>query len=247
MKTLSNSSRSRFAFTLIELLTVIAIIAILMGLLFPAIGAVRENARRTQAKNEVTQLVAALKHYYTEYSKYPPLEAASAAAPATPPANPKDLYCGDKLRDTNCTFNNVAVMDTLRAISRKDGVNENDAANPRRIPFYEAKIVQNPLLPRSGVLEVSSSGVQPTNPEQIGCLFDPWGNQYFIMMDTNYDNALDMGQCYKDFGETDELQKPRTGVGAFSVGKDNALGDLKKFPGVYRQGTEVCDDVISWQ
>ena len=49
------------AFTLIELLTVIAIIAILMGLLFPAVNAVKENAKKVQAKNDVTQIVAAVK------------------------------------------------------------------------------------------------------------------------------------------------------------------------------------------
>ncbi|HEX5175388.1 MAG TPA: type II secretion system protein, partial [Chthoniobacteraceae bacterium] len=46
-----------FGFTLIELLTVIAIIAILMGLLFPAVNAVKENAKKVQAKNDVTQIV----------------------------------------------------------------------------------------------------------------------------------------------------------------------------------------------
>ena len=58
-------------FTLVELLTVIAIIAVLMGLLFPTINAVKESARKAQAKNDVTQLVTAVKAYYTEYGKYP--------------------------------------------------------------------------------------------------------------------------------------------------------------------------------
>ena len=48
------------AFTLIELLVVIAIIAILVGLLFPAFKAVQNQARQTQAKNDLThpELVA---------------------------------------------------------------------------------------------------------------------------------------------------------------------------------------------
>src|SRR5947207_11229098 len=59
------------AFTLIELLVVIAIIAILVGLLFPAFRAVQDQAKRTQAKNDLTQIVNAVNAYYTDYGKYP--------------------------------------------------------------------------------------------------------------------------------------------------------------------------------
>src|SRR6201997_1410100 len=59
------------AFTLIELLVVIAIIAILVGLLFPAFKAVQNQARSTQAKNDLTQIVNAVNAFYTDYGKYP--------------------------------------------------------------------------------------------------------------------------------------------------------------------------------
>src|SRR2546427_7721516 len=60
-----------FAFTLIELLVVIAIIAILIGLLFPAFRAVQNQAKQTQAKNDLTQIVNAVNAYYTDYGRYP--------------------------------------------------------------------------------------------------------------------------------------------------------------------------------
>ena len=59
------------AFTLIELLVVIAIIAILVGLLFPAFKAVQNQARSTQAKNDLTQIVNAVNAFYTDYGRYP--------------------------------------------------------------------------------------------------------------------------------------------------------------------------------
>ncbi len=59
------------AFTLIELLVVITIIAILIGLLFPAFSAIQNQAKKTQAKNDLTQIVTAVNAYYTEYGKYP--------------------------------------------------------------------------------------------------------------------------------------------------------------------------------
>ena len=63
--------RPPHAFTLIELLVVIAIIAILIGLFVPSLFTIYERARKTQAKNDLTQIVNAVNAFYTEYGKYP--------------------------------------------------------------------------------------------------------------------------------------------------------------------------------
>ena len=75
-------SKHTRAFTLIELLVVIAIIIILAGLLFPAYQAVQNQAKRTQAKNDLTQIVTAVNAYYTEYGKYPLVAAETIYGPA---------------------------------------------------------------------------------------------------------------------------------------------------------------------
>src|SRR5438477_8904867 len=75
------------AFTLIELLVVIAIIAILIGLLFPAFRAVQNQAKQTQAKNDLTQIVNAVNAYYTDYGKYPLVTADTTYGPAGTTAN----------------------------------------------------------------------------------------------------------------------------------------------------------------
>jgi prepilin-type N-terminal cleavage/methylation domain-containing protein len=59
------------AFTLIELLVVVSIIAMLMGLAVPAFQKVQESAKKTQAKNDLVQIVTAVNAFYTEYGKYP--------------------------------------------------------------------------------------------------------------------------------------------------------------------------------
>lgn len=63
--------KSSRAFTLIELLIVIAIIGILMALLFPAVNSAIDSARRAQAKNDVVQIATAVTAYETEYGRLP--------------------------------------------------------------------------------------------------------------------------------------------------------------------------------
>ncbi len=66
---MKNSSVKRF--TLIELLVVIAIIGILAGLVFPALGTVRNNAKKSKASSECQSLKAAIVMYESEFSCWP--------------------------------------------------------------------------------------------------------------------------------------------------------------------------------
>ena len=70
--------KSSRAFTLIELLIVIAIIGILMSLLFPAVNSAIDSARKAQAKNDVTQIATAVVAYETEYGRLPGTNAVGA-------------------------------------------------------------------------------------------------------------------------------------------------------------------------
>ncbi len=186
------------AFTLIELLVVIAIIAILIGLLFPAFRAVQDQAKRTQAKNDLTQIVNAVNAYYTEYGKYPLVTADTIYGPAG-------------------TANNV-LFNELRATAAA-------TQNPRQIVFISPPYVKDPTNPRSGIATQATAinGIAVA----IGDLVDPWGTPYNVAIDGGYNNQLANAYTDGSAGGSASTTPPYAlsiGVMAWSYGKDQAIG-----------------------
>jgi len=60
------------AFTLVELLTVLAIITMLLGLLVPALNTIRTFAKETKQKAQFATVDAALTAYRNDFGDYPP-------------------------------------------------------------------------------------------------------------------------------------------------------------------------------
>jgi prepilin-type N-terminal cleavage/methylation domain-containing protein len=194
------------AFTLIELLVVIAIIAVLIGLLFPAFKAVQNQARSTQAKNDLTQIVTAVNAFYTDYGKYPI-------------AGTSDVTFGPA--------NNEGLFRELRACTGATGDCVGAATiNTRQIVFISPPDVKNAATPRSGIGTTTGTGQY----------FDPWGNNYTIRIDGDYNNQV--ANPYSANAGATPLQ---IGVIAWSLGLDQAGGSGDK------NASTAADDVISWQ
>jgi prepilin-type N-terminal cleavage/methylation domain-containing protein len=113
------------AFTLIELLVVIVIIAVLMGLAFPVFQSIQNQAKKTQAKNDVTQIVTAVNAFYTEYGKYP-----IGGSP--------DVALG-----SGGTITNDGLFTTLRGL--------NATTNPRQVVFISPPDAKDSTKPTSGI------------------------------------------------------------------------------------------------
>jgi prepilin-type N-terminal cleavage/methylation domain-containing protein len=185
------------AFTLIELLVVMAIIAILVGLLFPAFKAVQNQARSTQAKNDLTQIVNAVNAFYTDYGKYP-------------------LVTADTIYGPSGTPNNL-LFSVLRGL---DATN-----NPRQIVFINPPYVKAPTNPRSGiatqVTTINSIAVA------IGDFVDPWGTPYNVAIDGDYNNQTANPYPDGSAGgiaTTTPAYALSIGVIAWSFGADQAIG-----------------------
>jgi type II secretory pathway pseudopilin PulG len=108
----------------------------LAGLLYPAYNAVQSQAKRTQAKNDLTQIVNAVNAFYTDYGRYPLATADTVYGP-TGSLNDGLLY-------------------TLRAVAM--GANGSDVANPRKIVFINPPYVKDPANPRSGIGTTTGAG-----------------------------------------------------------------------------------------
>lgn len=151
--------KNRTAFTLIELLTVVAIIAILAGIVIPTTAAVRVSALKARTRVQLGQWAVAVELYREEYGTYPGFAAANkvntGAASGLGAVHPfHDLLAGRR-RDGS------ALPET--AGPTVEGVPPPEAQNIRRVAFV--RFAATDLY-----------GADAPTPGEVGLLHDAFGN-----------------------------------------------------------------------
>ena len=143
----------RSGFTLAELLVVITVIALLIGLLFPAFRGVQDQAKRTQAKNDLTQIVTAVNAFYTEYGRYPTTATTNADATYGP---------------GGASTENGGLFNELRALT--------STLNTREIVFISPPDAKNQTAPRSGIKSATGGYYDPWGSEYAVALDAEYGD-----------------------------------------------------------------------
>jgi prepilin-type N-terminal cleavage/methylation domain-containing protein len=155
-------------FTLLELLTVIAVVAILATFGIGAIRGAKERANIARARAELAALATALEEFKRIYGDYPQT-GEFGQAPATPTSDTS----GPGLQTAQSKlFNCLTGVFGPRAFTNSDRLN-----GPNLLDV--GKFTLNPTtLPITFLTAVSNAPNPPTKVEQNACLLDPWGRRY---------------------------------------------------------------------
>ena len=172
MKTQTGKSSG---FTLVEILTVIAIIGILTAMLLVVLAQVKNRALRVRAKKEITDIVTSIQAYDSAYGQFP------VSASVQSMAGTQDFTYGDALLTAalgpgSYGKNNSEVMAILMDITDYPAggptANMNHSKNTQQRVYLTANMVSDATLPGVG-------------PDLV--YRDPWGTPYVITVDLSYD------------------------------------------------------------
>ncbi|MGD0022929.1 MAG: prepilin-type N-terminal cleavage/methylation domain-containing protein [Smithellaceae bacterium] len=191
--------RPRAGFTIVELLTVIAIIAILAAMLLVVLSRAGIRAQETKAKLEANDIARAIEKFDSDYGQFPVSSTVQTAAGTNDftygsvfqtPAPPSTLTVGTPV--SGLILSNAEVIAILMDVTNYPNgqpvlANLNYQKNPQHTIF---------LSPKMSGYDPSVPGPPEGGVDVNGVYRDPWGNPYVISMDLNYDeNCKDSFYC----------------------------------------------------
>lgn len=215
-------------FTLVELLTVIAVIAILAGIAVPVVVGMQSKGKETTARADMNAIKMALTQFKADYSVWPQVS----------PDNDLKTKIGSNYADVliETPYSPTASLSKAEVAYDKiiEALTYNKADSTT--PADPSSNYSNTKKRR--YLDPPAKPVETKNPKSGGFLtgfykLDPWGRRYNIALDWNYNGKIDLSSSYKF--EQDKEQ-------------DSILGQIL----IYSYGTaEEADDtdafLCSWK
>lgn len=177
--------KQKQTFTLVELLVVIGIIAILAGLVIPAVIRAQMQGRITQAKSDMATILLALKGVESTYNK---MVAPKSGSTTTYSFDGKDVSKGSG-KFSNCITlgggNDTAVDAYDCFIAELSVPNQVDTPNinKRKIKFLDPSPKFDPSIDYN-----ATSDEAKENRKHLWR--DPWGNRYVIIINTQLTDEI---------------------------------------------------------
>lgn len=218
----------RKSFTLVEILVVIAIITILMGLLFPALGMVKEKAYMRQSLSDVKAIHMAIKSFKNDYGYLP-------FKPSSTEKNKDVLFYGTKAKDCQTSTGESAVGFKNDSTTCKDVFKSDDTLVTDYFTLFTALCYLDRATgapPTSGdAFDLNSKKVKFLTPsskysnsdEKKGGYRDPWGRPYLVFLDADYDGKIILPGGKEIYDDAAVV-----GEGSFEHSNSDKLSDLLK-------------------
>jgi prepilin-type N-terminal cleavage/methylation domain-containing protein len=210
----ARSSRRSHAFTLLELLAVIAIITVLASFTFGIIRSIKQGANLARARAELSHLVQALEDYKRHYGDYPQTGPSAANSQRVTGA------AGPGLNSAQARLFNalIGVYGPTNFNTRLSGPMLVDIAR---------LAVERPI---TTVTFAVPTGSPPTKTPENNAFLDPWGNRYLYF----YKPVTPAG------GASPRWNAPAFLL--YSAGPDGASTTLPGVVGVFSGTTQATGD-----